>query len=356
MIYEYWLANTGRFTPGQIQKLLKISGDAKGVYHMKKETIQKVCFWNQEIYQEYVNEKKSWNLMKKWEQFKRYKMGFLTIFQKEYPDSLKEIYDPPFALYYYGNIEMLKKNSISIVGARRCSEYGAKTARVLANGLSHRGVCIVSGMAEGIDSYAHAGALSGSGGTIAVLGCGANVCYPPKNQMMYKTIREKGLIISEYGPGVQPVGWHFPMRNRIISGLSNKIIVVEAKEKSGSLITADAALEQGKDVYAVPGRILDPLSKGCNELIRQGAGIISDPDAFVSQYNDYIDLRTHDTLPKELTADEKKVYMSLDYVPKRIENIVEEVALEYRQAVVIVSSLIAKGCVRESFKNQYVRI
>ncbi|SDB10615.1 DNA-processing protein DprA [Eubacterium oxidoreducens] len=355
MIYEYWLANTGRFTPVQINKLLKVAGSPQEVYRMRKEQIQKICLWSEDVYEEYQREKKSWNLLGRWEEFKKLKMGFLTILQKEYPAVLKEIYDPPYALYYYGNLELLKRQKIAIVGARRCSDYGAKTARVLAHGLAHRGNCIVSGMAEGIDAYAHAGALEGVGKTIAVLGCGVNVCYPAKNRALYKAMKEQGLIISEYGPGVQPVAWHFPMRNRIISGLSEKVIVVEAKEKSGSLITADAALDQGKDVYAVPGRLLDPLSKGCNELIRQGAGIISDADAFLSQYNACV-LELGEAINSSLSQDEMKVYQSLDYYPKRIENIIEEAAMDYRQVLVAVSSLIAKGCARESFKNQYIRV
>lgn len=209
----------------------------------------------------------------------KYGIDIINIKDKEYPQILKNIYDPPISFYIKGNKEILNNNSIAIVGCREATEYGKKAAKYFAYNLSKKGINIVSGLAKGIDSYSHIGTFQNEGKTIAVIGNGLDMIYPSENVWIAKKIIETGgAIISEYPLGTKPEKMNFPARNRIISGISKGIIVVEAKEKSGTLITVDFALEQGRDVYVVPGNIKSVNSIGTNELIKQGAKMITTYD------------------------------------------------------------------------------
>lgn len=198
----------------------------------------------------------------------------LTFSHPHYPEILKSIDDPPCLLYAIGDTSLLGKPSIAMVGSRRATRYGKEMAFELAQDLAATGAVIVSGMARGIDSCSHRGALAAEGKTIAVLGCGVDVVYPPENQELYDEIAKKGLLISEYLPGAEPLGNHFPARNRIISGLSTAVILVEAGERSGALHTLNFALEQGREVFALPGNINSPNSAGTNRMIRDGAHML----------------------------------------------------------------------------------
>ncbi len=201
--------------------------------------------------------------------------------QEEYPDRLRRIADPPRLLYVKGALPEEGMPSVGIVGARLCSDYGRYAARQFAGKLACAGIQIVSGMALGIDGIGHKAALSAGGCTFAVLGCGVDICYPEENREIYDRLTAPSGILSEYPPGTVPKSGLFPPRNRIISGLSDVLLVVEARKKSGTLITVDQALEQGKEVYALPGRVTDALSYGCNNLIRQGAGIAMSPEELI---------------------------------------------------------------------------
>jgi DNA processing protein len=188
-----------------------------------------------------------------------------------YPPLLSQLHDPPAQVYVRGASDALAAPAVAIVGARSCSPYGAQVARDLGRELATAGVVVVSGLARGIDGEAHRGALAGAGRTIAVLGCGIDRDYPRSHAELAQRIRESGAVISEYPPGVEPAPWRFPARNRVIAGLCLATVVVEARERSGALITADFALELGRDVFAVPGEITSALSAGTNDLLRQGA-------------------------------------------------------------------------------------
>ena len=204
------------------------------------------------------------------------KIEKIDIQNKYYPRKLKNIYDPPKELYIIGNKEILNKPSVAIIGCRECSEYGKRVAQKFAYELSKKEIVIVSGLAKGIDSFVHIGVLYAKGKTIAVLGSGLDNIYPKENiELAKKIVEYGGCIISEYPVGTKPEKKNFPQRNRIISGLSNGVVVVEASEKSGSLITVDFALEQGRDVFAVPGNILNSTSVGTNNLIKQGAKLVT---------------------------------------------------------------------------------
>ena len=198
---------------------------------------------------------------------------FTTVVRRDrgYPPLLAEIHDPPASLFVRGQVDALAAAGVAVVGARSCSAYGAQVARSLARELAGAGVVVISGLARGVDGEAHRGALEGGGRTVAVLGCGIDRDYPRSHSELARRIVASGAVVSEYPAGVEPAPWRFPARNRIIAGLALATVVVEARERSGALITADFALELGRDVFAVPGEITSSLSAGTNDLLRQGA-------------------------------------------------------------------------------------
>ncbi|WP_051585788.1 DNA-processing protein DprA [Caldanaerobius polysaccharolyticus] len=236
-------------------------------------------------------------------------IDYVTFYDDSYPELLRHIYDPPPVLFYAGDLS-IDSIAIAVVGSRKPSYYGLKAADRIARDLAVSGITVVSGMARGIDGAAQRAAIDAGGKTVAVLGCGVDVVYPPENRDLYEKIREKGLVVSEYPPGTQPVAGYFPQRNRIISGLSRGVVVVEAGEKSGSLITAQAALEQGRDVFAVPGNIFSPMSAGCHRLIKDGAKLVTSAQDILEEYQWGIHAgpeREHQGTG-DLSAEETKVY------------------------------------------------
>ena len=203
---------------------------------------------------------------------------FVTWDEEGYPERLGKLTNKPYALYYEGDLPEDLKPAVSIIGARECSEYGTYIANAFGNALASKDINIISGMARGVDGISQRGALCAGGRTFAVLGSGVDVCYPKGNRRLYEEIKEKGGIISTFPPGTEPVKRNFVLRNSIVASLADLILVVEARERSGTFITVNMALEMGKEVYAVPGRLTDRLSDGCNYLIRQGAGIALSPE------------------------------------------------------------------------------
>ncbi len=205
---------------------------------------------------------------------------YYSIFDWQYPGRLRTVADAPLALFVIGNLPPEQEMTASVVGARYHSYYGEKNTKVFSQLLAEHGIGIISGMAKGIDSIAQFAALENGGKSYAVLGCGVDICYPEESRRLYDMLPEHGGIISEYLPGTMPKAGLFPLRNRIISALGDILLVMEAKEKSGTLITVDMALEQGKEIWALPGRTDDVLSMGCNRLIAQGAGILTNVTEF----------------------------------------------------------------------------
>ena len=206
------------------------------------------------------------------------KIEIITKESGVFPENLKNIHDVPRKLYCLGDVSLLKKKAVAVVGARKCSEYGRQVALKVGETLANNDIVTISGMAEGVDAAAHIGALNAGGWTIAVLGSGVDVCYPRCNKSLYEKILKQGLVISEYPLGTKPVPYNFPRRNRIISAISSAVTVIEAGSGSGSLITAEIAAEQGKEVMAVPGNINSTYSIGCNKLIADGASIMTVPE------------------------------------------------------------------------------
>lgn len=239
-----------------------------------------------ELLQKYKSPAKIWEVNKHkgdisifqnhYDYMKKHNIEMLTIQEDKYPQKLKKIYNPPIVLYIKGNMSILDNKSMGVVGCRLCTEYGKTVAIHMAYDLAKNNINVISGLARGIDKYSHMGAIAAKGKTIAVVGTGLDITYPKENEELAKKIIETGgAIVSEYIVGTKPEKKNFPERNRIVSGLSDAVIVVEAREKSGTFITVDYALEQGKDVYAVPGNITSFNSEGTNELIKEGAKIIT---------------------------------------------------------------------------------
>lgn len=271
-----------------------------------------------------------------------------------YPKRLLELAGMPEQLYFYGRLPDDEKPSIAIVGARMCSSYGRIQSFSYGKFVSRAGVQVISGLALGIDSEGHKGALEGDSPTFAVLGSGADVCYPAANKRLYdRILRNGGGIISEYPPGTAPRNYFFPARNRIISGLSDVVLVVEAKEKSGSLITAGCALEQGKAVYAVPGAVNDVLSRGCHKLIYDGAGIAYCPEILLEEWK--ISVKSREKSKLGLATDLDLVYSCLGLRPKNLDNVIEKTGFSPAKAGSILTELQLMGLVREVARQHYIR-
>lgn len=210
-------------------------------------------------------------------------ISLVTEGEPQYPQRLVRVPDRPYALYCAGKLPQEGKKAVALIGARDCTAYGRYMAEQFGAAFAKAGVQVISGMARGIDGVGQAAALKAGGYSLGVLGCGVDICYPRENRTLYEDLLAAGGVCSEYPPGTEPRGVLFPPRNRIISGLCDAVLVVEARDKSGTLITVDMALEQGREVYAVPGRATDPLSGGCNRLIRQGAGLVLTPEELLEE-------------------------------------------------------------------------
>lgn len=296
----------------------------------------------------------SWR--KELEGLKKRKICFVSEEDERYPKRLLPYKDRPTALFVRGNLPENEVPSVSIVGARACTEYGREAAGYYAGELSKAGVNIISGMAAGVDGYAHRGALERGMPSYAVLGCGVNICYPRENYDIFREMEEHGGILSEFVPGTRPAAANFPMRNRIISALSDAVIIIEAREKSGSLITADFALEQGKEVFALPGRVNDPLSGGCNRLIQGGADMLLSP----SDVLEFLGLKyerkltIHKNSKNRLAKNENLVYARLDSRPRHLEEIAAVCSLSVPECMEALLKLELAGLVFGT-GNQYYK-
>ena len=269
-----------------------------------------------------------------------------------YPPRLKHIANPPEQLFVIGRLPNPEQKAIGIVGARNCTPYGRDMARLFGYRLSEAGMSVISGMALGVDGWAHRGALEAGGDTFGVLGCGVEVCYPTANEKIYRDLKERGGVISEYPTTYGALPQNFPMRNRIVSGLSDGILVVEARMRSGSLITADAALDQGKDVFVIPGRIGDELSVGCNRLIRQGAIPVLTPADILEHYGIH---RPMDS-SSELSAEEQQLLAMIGEVPVALSTLAAAMQGSFSNTHRLVLSLLKRRFIRETSRDRYIRV
>ncbi len=288
-------------------------------------------------------------------------ISVLTIEDKNYPSNLKLIYDPPPVLYVQGNLEQKDRLAIAIVGTRRCSYYGRKTADALSYELTNRGFTVVSGMARGIDTASHKAALKAGGRTIAVLGSGLMRIYPRENGELATKISKSAAVISEFPLLTAPERRNFPRRNRIISGLSLGVVVIEAPNRSGALITADFALEQGREVFALPGNIDQPTSSGTLRLIKQGAKLVTGADDVIEELGSLITLlpkkkeaKGKKVISDNLQGEEKDLYHLLTNSPRHIDEITENSGLSASTTAGLLMKLELKGLVKQLPGKLYV--
>jgi len=355
--YAYWLSNIPGIGAGKLHYIRKAGYTAYELYGMSYDKLCGIYGITESDAKAIEQRKKDWNLEEEWMKLMEQGVGFVSMEQDGYPKKLKNIANAPYSLYYIGRLPEENTKSIAIVGARGRSAYGSEVAGKMAKELSNYGIQVISGLAKGIDTDAHKGALEGEGDTFAVLGCGITTCYPASNRYLYDKMIERGGIISEYPPGMEPKANLFPARNRIIAGLSDAVVVIEARKKSGSLITADFAMEQGKDVYALPGRITDPLSAGCNHLIYQGAGIVQSVEEFLTDLDILpsgmdIQINFRENL---LEKDERLVYSVTDFRPLGLGIMMDKTEIPLPRLLEIINHLEELGFIKEAFPNHYIR-
>ena len=291
------------------------------------------------------------------EEFKKMEehgVKLLFIKDEAYPDELKHIAQPPVFLYYKGNIELLKKRKIGIIGTRKATSYGKASCEKIVKGLVENGIATVSGLARGIDGVCHKVTLNNSGHTIAVVGCGLDVIYPKSNEKLWNRVAENGLIISEFPFGTQPLSFNFPLRNRIIAGISRGVVVVESYERGGSLITAELALDEGRDVFAVPGDLFSPCSEGTNNLIKNSlAKLVTNAEDILVEYG-WENAESTPTKKLNLTERENKIYNVL-VREKNLDEIMHETSMKPGEILSLLMELEVKGVISSVPGGKYRR-
>jgi DNA processing protein len=355
--YAYWLANLPGMTPHRSLLLRQNGATAEQLYGMSERELRTLVGIEEKLIGQILSSRESWDVDAGWAHFCESGIGFVSIEEAEYPKRLATIVNPPYALYYLGGLPQDDVRAVGVVGSRLRSAYGSQVAEKLTTALAEAGLNVISGLARGIDADAHRGALAGGGKSYAVLGCGVDLCYPRSNRYLYDRMLSQGGILSEYPPGTPPRPALFPQRNRIIAGLSDAVVVIEARKKSGSLITADYAMEQGREVYALPGRITDELSAGCNNLISQGAGILTGVEDFLRDLapGAASGCTQMDFRKNLLEKDEMLVYTLLDFYPTGLGTMVEKSSFGLSELLDILERLERKGFARETVPNYYVR-
>ncbi len=375
-MYEYWLAALRGVRSEKKKMLRQFYGDAKELYRAAihiEETKPPYDRLTKKEREALKRARKEMDPERMYEALLKKEIRFVPWFDPDYPSRLKDISPPPYALYVLGELPEEEEPAAAIVGARQCTPYGESMAVAYGEAFARIGVPVVSGMAYGVDGAAHRGCLCANGKTYAVLGGGVDVCYPKEHLGLYRELKERGGLLSEQPPGTKPLAQNFPARNRIISGLADVVLVMEARERSGSLITADMALEEGKEVYALPGPVTNPLSQGCHHLIRQGAGILVSPDELMEELSLQSVWRKkltkcpaekekekppkydqkRDQNKKILETNNKLVYSFLGLRPKGIQELTQETGLSVAEVMSELVTLQLEGKALEISKNYY---
>lgn len=354
----FWLASREWLGVRSFEKLLGYFHSAKNIYYGSNSHYEEINGLSRKVlhHLQDSSEKKEHELRKAKEAFEKRGGKFVCRVDSEFPKKLRNIYDVPIGLFYYGELPDEERPMIAIVGARQASGYGLEAAAYFSKKLAQCGIRIISGLARGIDGKAHMGALESSGKTWAVLGCGVDICYPRENFRIYEQMKESGGILSEYGWNTKPEAWHFPLRNRLISGLADGIFVIEARKKSGSLITADLGLEQGKNIYALPGNFHTALSEGCHRLIQTGAKLVYRPEDILEDYEQRGLCLAKDSEKIKLSLDnsEQLVYSSLSLGSKDVDTISRECDMSLTETIQILMNLELEGVIQSMGQNLYM--
>jgi DNA processing protein len=370
----YWIALN--MVPGvgaiTYRKLLNAFGSPEAVFAASAAQLRKIPGLHAKIVQNIVSFDASDRVQRELDAIRQHNVSIMTWNDPDYPGHLRQIFDPPPILYLKGQPLAADEIMVAVVGSRKASTYGRVTAETLCRELAVKGITVVSGLARGIDSAAHRGSLKAGGRTIAVMGCGVDVVYPPENTRLYEEILEHGAILSELPMHTKPDRGNFPARNRIISGLSLGTVVVEAGYQSGALITADTALEQGREVFAVPGNINSAGSKGTNRLIKQGAGLVERAEDILQELSLAISqnvtlsgadaqqpelpLTPPQPPPPDLTDEEQRIYALLEDQPVHIDTLTTRSQLPSGTVSAILMMLEMKNVIRQLAGKMFVRM
>lgn len=360
-IFWYWLNNITGIGRKTIHTLLEHFYEPINLFFAKEE---EVCKWlqNDKQRQMFAKSKDEKQILASYQKLLEQNISFIHPESENFPEKLRQIPDMPYGLYLKGKLPEANQKTIAIIGSRSCSNYGTSMAKFFGRELAKCGVGVISGLARGIDGMSHTGALEGNGYTLGVLGGGIDKVYPMENYKLFIKMQEQGGILSESNIGIAPAAGLFPQRNRLISGLSDGILVIEAMEKSGTFITVDQGLEQGKDIFAVPGRIMDIKSIGCNNLIKLGAHMVTE----VSDILDILHISDKNTRKlnnkKEeikqiekmsLAPLEKMVYSCLRIEPKHLDDIILELRIAPDQICRALNQLVLTGVIEEPIRNYY---
>lgn len=356
-LWFYDLKSIGKVTR---RKIIEKFGDVESFFKSNKEMYADIL--NKIQYEEVICRKDINCFEEKIHKMLEKGIKILCINHKEYPDKLRNIYDPPGILYIKGRLSDSlhdTHSNIAIVGSRNADVYGREMSYYFSRKLSDNNINIISGLAKGVDGCSHSGAIAANGYTVGVLGCGINEVYPRCNYELFMQIEEKGAIISEYGLDIQPNKINFPRRNRIISALSDGVLVIQASKDSGSLITSDFALEQGKQIYALPGRVFDKNSEGTNNLIKQGAMLVTEPQDIILDMKDSLYIESDELTKKEeiknnLAPLEKMLYSCLSLEPVYIDDILYKVDISVTELISMLYSLEERGIIKQVERGYYI--
>ncbi len=349
--------------PVRVRQLLEHFGEASAILGASKQQLLQARNIGEETADAISSWEKNIDLKAELKRMDEYGCHVVTQAEPEYPELLRQIYDPPVVLYVKGQLLAKDKNSVAMVGSRMTTHYGMEVARKLAYQLAYLGVTVISGGARGIDSAAHQGALSGNGRTIAVLGTGINLVTPPENAELFQRIAANGAVVTQFPFNRPPDKQSFPIRNRIVAGMTLGTVVVEANLSSGALITANFANEYGRQVFAVPGRIDSPRSKGCHELIKKGAKLCESAEDILSEF-EYLfppsnrppGVSETGVLPAlELSGNEQKIYDTLDHEEVSIDEVIRQSGLPSSAVSVALLSLEMKRLIRQLPGKMFAR-
>ncbi|PYM16629.1 MAG: DNA-protecting protein DprA [Verrucomicrobia bacterium] len=349
--------------PVRVRQLLEHFGDAPSILHASKLRLLQVRGIGEETAEAIVNWEKSLDLKGELKRIQEFGCHILTQNDEQYPELLRQIYDPPIVLYVKGRLTAKDKNAIAMVGSRRTTHYGLETARKLAYQLAYLGVTLVSGGARGIDTAAHQGALSARGRTVAVLGNGINIVFPPENVELFERIAAGGAVMTQFPFNRKADKQSFPIRNRIVAGMTIGTVVVEANLTSGALITAGMAIDNGRQLFAVPGRIDSPQSKGCHDLIKKGAKLCEGAEDILSEFEYLFPAGNRPPSPAEsgalpalgLSGNEQKIYEVLSSEESAMDEVIRRSGLPASAVSVTLLSLEMKRLIKQLPGKLFVR-
>lgn len=355
---KYWIAFSSIEEVGSkfVQRLYNYFGDIEKAFNSSLSDLSNIDGLNIKQAQNFIEKRDKLNIDKVVDEILRRNLSYITFDDEKYPHLLKNISDPPMILYVKGDLDSCNLNrTLAIVGSRKASTNAKDVLAKILSELRNTDICIVSGLASGIDTSAHQGALSNNLKTIGVIASGFDFIYPTANKDLYKKIEENnGAIITEYFPTIEPLKWHFPQRNRIVSGLSHGTLVAEAAIKSGALITANLCLEQGRELMCIPGLVSNPNTQGIYKLLKQGAAMVTCAEDILNALNWEVKIETIDKkADSEYSEDEAKILNSIEIEPKTFDIISSETGIEFNTLLVCLTNLELQGTIKQVDGEKY---